>query len=310
VTELDNFIFKEEYLVAVDHLAPARQAQFSYAILRLAFYGEEPEFKDRALLAAWKALCIPSLPESVARQELGVARREAGRSGGNARVENAKAACANAQVAQETPSNGQASAQAKPASLARAQAPARAALSDFQIFTPPKSPSSKRQATGQATGQANPPGDPSQTNDPAAQGAQETDGYLRFFSAYPKQRHRAEAAAAWAELAPDEALQETIMEALALQKTSELWHRMDGKFVPLPDNWLRKRRWEDSLPELERIRAETVRKTYRDWLNGIGAFACSAAERERRQSDPEHQAAFRRGHGIPDPPPPDGDKGG
>lgn len=66
-----------------------------------------------------------------------------------------------------------------------------------------------------------------------------------FYSAYPKKRARRDAEKAWAKLKPDEALLETIMQALEAEKQSPDWQKNNGQFIPYPASWLNGRRWED-----------------------------------------------------------------
>ena len=70
-------------------------------------------------------------------------------------------------------------------------------------------------------------------------------GFDAFWAAYPRHVARAPAAKAWGKLAPDNALQGAILEALALQSASPDWKRENGKYIPHPATWLNARRWED-----------------------------------------------------------------
>ncbi len=67
----------------------------------------------------------------------------------------------------------------------------------------------------------------------------------RFWSAYPKKRNRGTAERAFKRLAPDDALLETLLAAIARQNRSDAWLADGGKFIPHPGSWLNGRRWED-----------------------------------------------------------------
>lgn len=69
--------------------------------------------------------------------------------------------------------------------------------------------------------------------------------FERFWEEYPKKVKRAEAEEAWKAIAPDEALLERMLSAISTQKADEGWRREGGRYIPLPANWLRNRRWED-----------------------------------------------------------------
>lgn len=68
------------------------------------------------------------------------------------------------------------------------------------------------------------------------------ESFARFWDAYPKKEDKQNARLRWSQLEPDEALVQTILRAVALQKLSEKW--LDG-YIPMPSTWLNNRRWED-----------------------------------------------------------------
>jgi hypothetical protein len=70
-------------------------------------------------------------------------------------------------------------------------------------------------------------------------------GFDRFWAAYPRRKAKADAQKAWRALNPDEHLLGVILAAVELAKTSEEWRREEGRFIPYPAGYLRKRRWED-----------------------------------------------------------------
>lgn len=74
-------------------------------------------------------------------------------------------------------------------------------------------------------------------------------GFDRFWAAYPKKRGRAEAETEWLRINPSNELTGFILEALAVQAGLDSWREEDGRYVPLPVNWLVGRRWEDEVTE-------------------------------------------------------------
>lgn len=74
-------------------------------------------------------------------------------------------------------------------------------------------------------------------------GAKPTDGFEAFYAAYPRHTGRANAEKAWRKLAPDQKLQNAMLEAVAKQKTSEQWSNQ--QFIPHPATWLNAKRWLD-----------------------------------------------------------------
>jgi hypothetical protein len=63
--------------------------------------------------------------------------------------------------------------------------------------------------------------------------------------AYPRKTAKGEAGKAWRKLAPDAALQATILVALGAQTRSEQWSK---GVIPHAATWLNQRRWDDELP--------------------------------------------------------------
>jgi hypothetical protein len=72
------------------------------------------------------------------------------------------------------------------------------------------------------------------------------DGFDRFWTAYPRKDDKAKALKAWNKLAPNEALVQQMLAALAWQRNTDQWQR---KIIPLPTTYLNGRRWEDEKPE-------------------------------------------------------------
>jgi hypothetical protein len=73
-------------------------------------------------------------------------------------------------------------------------------------------------------------------------------GFEEFWNAYPKRVNETEARKAFEELNPDPELQSRMLAALQVQTQSEQWKRDNGRYIPLPANWIADRRWFDQLP--------------------------------------------------------------
>lgn len=72
-----------------------------------------------------------------------------------------------------------------------------------------------------------------------------------FYKAYPKKKAPGYAKKAWNKLKPDDALFQTIMEALEKQKNCEDWKKERGKYIPHPASWLSGECWKDEIPEVK-----------------------------------------------------------
>ena len=72
-----------------------------------------------------------------------------------------------------------------------------------------------------------------------------TDGFDRFWDAYPRKKGKAAALKAWSVLFPNHELIETILAAVTAQRDWPEWRRDAGQFVPHPATWLHQQRWHD-----------------------------------------------------------------
>jgi hypothetical protein len=87
-----------------------------------------------------------------------------------------------------------------------------------------------------------------QTGSPRAiLNATQQAGFDRFWTDWPRKRKKGDALKAWKALAPDEALTERILAAVARARASPDWRREGGRFIPYPATWLRALGWEDEL---------------------------------------------------------------
>lgn len=79
------------------------------------------------------------------------------------------------------------------------------------------------------------------------------EDFDRFWTEYPKKRGRREAFEAWLRLGPSAELVEDILTAVRYWRTTWDWRKADesgqaGAFIPWPQKFLNKRRWEDPRP--------------------------------------------------------------
>ena len=90
------------------------------------------------------------------------------------------------------------------------------------------------------------------------------DYFIKFWREYPRKAGKSQAFEVFCSIEPDRALVTKMVEAIKLQKESESWKKEDGRYIPYPENWLEKRRWEDE-PETPRITSiEEDRDAYFD----------------------------------------------
>jgi hypothetical protein len=73
--------------------------------------------------------------------------------------------------------------------------------------------------------------------------------FERFWQSYPRQVGKGGAYEVWKKINPDEELEEEIMQGLFKWDDSEQWAKDNGKYIPYPEKWLRKRSWQDD-PEM------------------------------------------------------------
>lgn len=80
-----------------------------------------------------------------------------------------------------------------------------------------------------------------------------SDGFERFWSAYPRKVSKGRAQKTWAKLKPSEQLVQAIIAGIGRAKTSAQWTRDAGQYIPHPATWLNDRGWEDeqSAPTCE-----------------------------------------------------------
>src|SRR3990167_2411876 len=119
-------------------------------------------------------------------------------------------------------------------------------------------------------------------------GVQGETGFTAFWTAYPRKTKRQDAAVAWRRLAPDPALVETILAALARHARSDQWTRDGGRFIPHPSTWLHGKRWEDVLD------VEPSRRASPLW-RGAGRAGASAPAGLRPGAAPDGESVGVQG---------------
>lgn len=114
----------------------------------------------------------------------------------------------------------------------------------------------------------------------------------RFIDAYPKKESELAVRRTWRRLAPDAALERTILAAVHAWCQTEQWQEESGRYAPDPASWLRGRRWTDALPNGVVNEGPAQAATWRSTREGI------EAEGERLGLGRWDQRAFECGRGI------------
>lgn len=71
----------------------------------------------------------------------------------------------------------------------------------------------------------------------------------RFWAVYPRKVGKGKAEDSFAKYKPDDALTDTMIQAVEATKKTDQWQRDGGQFIPHPATWLNQRRWEDEVPQ-------------------------------------------------------------
>ncbi len=72
-----------------------------------------------------------------------------------------------------------------------------------------------------------------------------TNDFLEFWKSYPRKVGKGGAWKVWKRIKPDVELVKKMIEAVSFQKNTSQWS--DEKFIPHPETWLNKRKWEDEV---------------------------------------------------------------
>ncbi len=70
-----------------------------------------------------------------------------------------------------------------------------------------------------------------------------------FWNLYPKKENEEEARVEWKKLKPSPSLVAEILTAVEKRKLTTRWAEEGGRYVPLPNNYLAKKRWKDKLDD-------------------------------------------------------------
>ena len=71
--------------------------------------------------------------------------------------------------------------------------------------------------------------------------------FEEFWKAYPKKVGKGYAFDCFKKIRVSRKLLDTMLEAIAKQKKSDMWKRDKGQYIPNPSTWLNQKRWEDDL---------------------------------------------------------------
>ena len=71
--------------------------------------------------------------------------------------------------------------------------------------------------------------------------------FEEFWQAYPKKIGKGYAFECFKKIRVSRSLLDTMLEAIAKQKKSDMWKRDKGQYIPNPSTWLNQKRWEDDL---------------------------------------------------------------
>lgn len=82
-----------------------------------------------------------------------------------------------------------------------------------------------------------------------------TEGFEEFWKEYPKKTGKGTAFLEWKKITKTEYSEYNLLlettEALKWQKTA--WAKDNNKYVPMPENYLKGRRWEDEPPTQQKV---------------------------------------------------------
>jgi hypothetical protein len=123
--------------------------------------------------------------------------------------------------------------------------------------------------------------------------------FVRFWAVYPAKLGRDKAREAWEKISPAPALVETILAAVAQQRTWSRWTKDAGQFVPNPATWLNSARWCDEVTVVEtplyskRGQANAAAAT--EWLKRTAGSADHEARTDPEPGVPAPHAGLPRG---------------
>lgn len=95
-----------------------------------------------------------------------------------------------------------------------------------------------------------PPTSSSSSQSPTPPESDPLAGFDRFWEAYPKKLKLGEAKIEWMNIAPDPDTVDAIINAVEAQKArNKEWKKENGRYIPLPVNWLKDKRWKEEIPK-------------------------------------------------------------
>lgn len=113
-----------------------------------------------------------------------------------------------------------------------------------------------------------------QTANPSGFGGDEKEiTFLRFWTAYPKRKGKADALKAWKKKKLDAKI-EIILEAIRRLKTDDQWTKDGGRFIPHPARWINSGGWEDETFFSQKKETQSDADTF-DWHKPIVPPICN-----------------------------------
>jgi len=97
-----------------------------------------------------------------------------------------------------------------------------------------------------------------------------SNGFDKFWEAYPKKKSKGQAEKTWAKLKPSSELLDKMLIAIANLKRSSSWVKDGGQFIPYPSTWLNSKGWEDEI-EIEQVKDNNYYKTWETpaWMKDL-----------------------------------------
>lgn len=74
-----------------------------------------------------------------------------------------------------------------------------------------------------------------------------SDSFQKFWELFPRKEGKRAANHLWESIKAPPELLTRIYTAVEVQRTTPQWKKENGKYIPLPTNWLRDARWEDEV---------------------------------------------------------------
>ncbi len=112
--------------------------------------------------------------------------------------------------------------------------------------------------------------------------------FTEFWEAYPRRVGKGAAERIFLRLKVDEALLETMLNAIERAKHSKAWNKNGGEFIPHPSTWLNQKRWLDEVPQTHLVIGKhpdslpeppSLRDEERSLMNGITKYERLREER-------------------------------